>query len=129
MARGLKLGTKKVEGLYCPCSECKGPDQPHGNRAATDLRLSFLIYKNRFSHDAVHSYDPAHILFLGSVFSVFFVKLILFAYGFRHYENTPIQYTVIFHGCKNDYFQMKNYDIFLIFAQNIDRGYLLEPPQ
>ena len=33
-----------------------------------------------------------------------------------HYENTPIQYTVIFHSCKNDYFQMKNYDIFLIFA-------------
>ena len=45
-----------------------------------------------------------------------------------HYENTPIQYTVIFHGCKNDYFQMKNYDVFLIFAQNIDRGYTLEPP-
>ena len=40
----------------------------------------------------------------------------------------PIQYTVIFHGCKNDYFQTKNYDIFLIFAQNIDCGYTLEPP-
>ena len=24
---------------------------------------------------------------------------------------------------------MKNCDIFLIFAQNIDRGYMLEPPQ
>ena len=24
---------------------------------------------------------------------------------------------------------MKKYDIFLIFAQNIDRGYSLEPPQ
>ena len=24
---------------------------------------------------------------------------------------------------------MKNYDILLIFAQNIDRGYTLEPPQ
>ena len=40
----------------------------------------------------------------------------------------PMQYTVIFHGCKNDYFQMKNCDIFLIFARNIDRGYTLEPP-
>ena len=30
--------------------------------------------------------------------------------------------------CKNGYFQMKNLDIFLIFAQNIDRGYTLEPP-
>ena len=45
-----------------------------------------------------------------------------------HYENTPIQYTIILPGCKNDYFQMKNCDIFLIFAQNIDFGYTLEPP-
>ena len=46
-----------------------------------------------------------------------------------HYENTPIQYTVIFNGCKNDYFQTKNCIYFLIFAQNIDCGYTLEPPQ
>ena len=39
-----------------------------------------------------------------------------------HYANTPIQYTAIFHGCKNGNFQMKNYKIFLIFAQNIDCG-------
>ena len=30
---------------------------------------------------------------------------------------------------KHDHFQMKNCDIFLIFAQNIDRRYTLEPPQ
>ena len=35
---------------------------------------------------------------------------------------------IIFHGYKIDNFQMKNCDIFLIFAQNIDRGYTLEPP-
>ena len=40
-----------------------------------------------------------------------------------------VQYTAIFHGCKNDDFQMKIFDIFLIFAQNIDCGYTLEPPQ
>ena len=34
----------------------------------------------------------------------------------------------IFHGCKNGNFQMKKCDIFLIFAQNIDCGYKLEPP-
>ena len=45
------------------------------------------------------------------------------------YENTPMQYTAIFHRCKNDNFQMKNCDIFLIFAQNIDCGYMLEPSQ
>ena len=38
-----------------------------------------------------------------------------------------MQYTTIFIGCKNGNFQMKNCDIFLIFVQNIDRGYTLEP--
>ena len=41
----------------------------------------------------------------------------------RHYENTPMQYTAIFRGCKNVNFQMKYFNIFLIFAQNIDCGY------
>ena len=48
---------------------------------------------------------------------------------FLQYANMYVQYTAIFHGYKNDYFQMKNYNIFLIFAQNIDCGYTLEPPQ
>ena len=30
---------------------------------------------------------------------------------------------------KNEKFQMKNYDIFHISAQNIDCGYSLEPPR
>ena len=42
----------------------------------------------------------------------------------KHYENTAI-----FQGCKNGNFQMKKCHIFLIFAQNIDCGYTLEPPQ
>ena len=46
----------------------------------------------------------------------------------RHYENTPMQYTAIFHGCKNDNFQMKFLIFFFhIFAQNIYCGYTLEP--
>ena len=35
-----------------------------------------------------------------------------------HYANTPMQYTAIFHGCKNSNFQMKKYNILLIFAKN-----------
>ena len=38
-----------------------------------------------------------------------------------HYENKPVQYIAIFHGCKkNDNFQLKFFDYFHIFAQNID---------
>ena len=48
---------------------------------------------------------------------------------FIHYANMSVQYTAIFHGHKNDNFQMKFFDIFLIFAQNIDCGYTFEPPQ
>ena len=45
-----------------------------------------------------------------------------------HNNNTPMQYTAIFHDCKNVHFQMKFVNIFLIFAQNIVCGYMLEPP-
>ena len=45
-----------------------------------------------------------------------------------HYENMSMLYTATFHGLKKNNFQMKNCDIFLIFAQNMDCGYTLEPP-
>ena len=54
------------------------------------------------------------------------ILYVLSCYG-SNYEKMPIQYTVIFQGHKNDYFQMKNSNIFPIFAQNIDCGYTLEP--
>ena len=38
----------------------------------------------------------------------------------------PMQYTAIFHGYKNNNFQMKNCVIFLIFAPNIDCGNMLD---
>ena len=62
-----------------------------------------------------------------------FVQLIRIGKSFQliwvHYAKMSVQYTAIFHGCKNDNFQMKIFDFFLIFAQNIDCGYTLEPPQ
>ena len=39
-----------------------------------------------------------------------------------------VQYIAIFHGCENGKFSDEKSDIFLNFAQNIDRGYTLEPP-
>ena len=43
-----------------------------------------------------------------------------------HYENTPVENTANFNGCKNDNLQLILF--FLIFAQNIDGEYTLEPP-
>ena len=43
------------------------------------------------------------------------------------YENLPMQYTEIFIAIKMKIFSGKIFDIFLIFAQNIDCGYTLEP--
>ena len=40
-----------------------------------------------------------------------------------------MQYTEIFLALKPEKIQLKNFDIFLIFAQNIDCGYTLEPPR
>ena len=64
------------------------------------------------------------------------VKVLSFSYKHRKTkhlnaltsEQIAFKYTAIFYGCKNGNFQMKNYKIFLIFAQNIDCGYTLEPP-
>ena len=42
-----------------------------------------------------------------------------------HYINKPFQNTAIFKTVKIDNFHMKKCDIFLIFAQNIDCGYML----
>ena len=41
----------------------------------------------------------------------------------------PMQYKKIFKVVKNGNFLLKKFDIFLIFAQNIDCGYTLEPPR
>ena len=46
-----------------------------------------------------------------------------------HYENLPMQYTELFVSIKNENFQHKKFDIFLIIVQNIDCGYTLEPPR
>ena len=44
------------------------------------------------------------------------------------YIESP-SYFAIFQGCKNVNFQMIVFNIFLIFAQNIDCVNTLEPPQ
>ena len=46
-----------------------------------------------------------------------------------HYENTPIQIYWKFHLQKTENIQIINSDIFHISAQNVDCGYLLEPPR
>ena len=62
-----------------------------------------------------------HFLVMGVLFSVF--------YCFPYITKTsPCNILQLFTAVINDNFQMKNCDIFLIFAPNIDRGYTLEPP-
>ena len=46
-----------------------------------------------------------------------------------HYENMPIQIYRKNLPLKIENFQVRNANIFLISAQNIDCGYSLEPPQ
>ena len=46
----------------------------------------------------------------------------------QDYEKLPIQYMGIFSSCKNWKSLEKN-GTFLIFAQNIDCGYMLGPPR
>ena len=34
-----------------------------------------------------------------------------------HYENTPMQYPAILHGCKNDNLQLKMFDMFIFLLK------------
>ena len=40
-----------------------------------------------------------------------------YVFNVIHYDNTPMQYTAIFHGCENDNFQLNSFDYFHILAQ------------
>ena len=57
---------------------------------------------------------------------VFIMKKKVFQCTPKHYDNTTMQYTAIFHSCKNYNFQMKNCYIFLIFAQKVDYWYMVK---
>ena len=41
------------------------------------------------------------------------VNIMCYVNKLAQYANTPMQYTAIFHDCKNVNFQIKNYNIFL----------------
>ena len=83
--------------------------------------LTLFLVESKYSGFPLHRTDSKeNILFEAT-------KTHTIAYT-CHYENTPMQYTTIFHGCKNDNFQMTKVDNF-IFALNIDCGYTLEPPR
>ena len=52
-------------------------------------------------------------------------SFIVFYFDKDHYANMPMPQTEIFLVVKNLKFHQKIFDIFLIFAQNIDCGYTL----
>ena len=68
-------------------------------------------------------------MFHGRVFVISILPKCFKRYVFNdmHYDYTSMQYTAIFQGSKNGKLQMKNCDIYLIFAQKLDREYTLEP--
>ena len=99
------------------------------------LKIKDKIHVNVRSHHANISVEGRpltphfHILTLGftGVYIIFFRLWVPVRTAIEHYANMSVQYSAFFKNCKNDNFQMKNSDIFLIFAQNIDCGYTLEP--
>ena len=58
-----------------------------------------------------------------------FVSITAWMNVIKHSENLPMQYTEIFSPVKIENFHGNIFDIFLIFAQNIDCGNTLEPPR
>ena len=54
---------------------------------------------------------------------------IIFFFSNNITKTCPFFKHQIFHGCKKKDFQMKTFYVFIIFAQNTDCVYTLEPPQ
>ena len=75
---------------------------------------SVLAYaKIRFSHDAVHFGKwqlPLFCTWTQSDFNLWCKTIVSEVTIVLHYDNTPMQYTVIFHRCENDSFQIKKYN-------------------
>ena len=89
-----------------------------------DIMLSSsAVDKQRLWIDARRSSGPEVIL------SDSGVEMILGNSVAWEKEACPCNILQYFHGCKNDNFRMIKCDVFVIFPQNIDRGYTLEPPQ
>ena len=55
----------------------------------------------------MHDFQPV-ILDTVFIFSVLFESIKVETLLYLHYENMSMYYTVTFHGCKNDNFQLKN---------------------
>ena len=89
----------------------------------SDSAIPHQLYPLKYSHSNIHNSTDSHcgISYNGEYTFSLFKK--------KHYANMSVQYLAFFHGCKNENFQIKNIDIFLIFAQHIDCGYMLEYPQ
>ena len=70
-----------------------------------------------------------HFLFL---FFFFFLSFFFFQSNVRsflfHYENLPMQYTDILSAVKIENLIRTIFDILSNFVENIDCGYMLEPP-
>ena len=54
--------------------------------------------------------------------SILFIPVFDSTVQLKHYENTPMHHTAIFHGFKYVNFQMKNYNIFLILLKTLIVG-------
>ena len=94
------------------------------DRATAKLRARLGPFNQALGPPVMFYYLPLQAVLLtirlNSSYLCIFVVVLHFCF---HYANKPMQYTVILHSCKNDNFQIKNCDIFLIFAQTIDCGY------
>ena len=76
------------------------------------FRLFIILVISRFCFEGwiwVLKFSPVP----GHFLLVTFVPRWLTRLKILHYENTPMQYTAIFHGCKNDNFQFNFFDFFI----------------
>ena len=75
------------------------------------------------------AFGVSHQYLAADKFQAVEIPAIIFFFSNYITKTCPCFKHQIFHGCKKDDFQMKTFDMFIIFAQNTDCGYTLDPPQ
>ena len=87
-------------------------------------KISIILTYFNLTGEGLHK----HVASVPILFTLYYFKYYMYIYCTDNYEINMFKKPNL-RSCKNDNFQIKNCDIFLIFAQNIDCGYTLEPPK
>ena len=78
--------------------------------------LLLILHQNLFRHILIYELEYLSVHLGGTIRNLRYHTMKAAYNKTDHYENTPMQYTAIFHGCENVHFQMGFFKHFSYFC-------------